>query len=99
MISSNLAKQTFGRVLEAAQHEPVLITKHNYPTAVVLSTSEYDRLKLGAPVAHVKNAPHPGPFRAKTLPVIRRKPGTKRNPLSAEAMLALVKSADLEVDA
>ena len=44
-ISSNAAKQSFGRVLDDAQREPVLIQKHNRSTAVILSMAEYQRLR------------------------------------------------------
>ena len=43
--SANDAKQSFGRVLDAALSEPVLIEKHNHPAAVVISPAEYDRLR------------------------------------------------------
>jgi prevent-host-death family protein len=44
-ISSNAAKQSFGRVLDDAQREPVLIRKHNRSAAVLLSIAEYERLR------------------------------------------------------
>lgn len=44
-ISSNDAKQSFGRVLDSAQREPVVIQKHNRPAAVMLSIAEYQRLR------------------------------------------------------
>lgn len=44
-IAANEAKQSFGKVLDSAQREPVLIQKHNRPTAVVLSAQEYERLR------------------------------------------------------
>ena len=44
-ISSNAAKQSFGRVLDDAQREPVMIQKHNRSMAVVLSMVEYERLR------------------------------------------------------
>lgn len=44
-ISSNAAKQAFGRVLDDAQREPVMIQKHNRSTAVILSIAEYERLR------------------------------------------------------
>jgi antitoxin Phd len=44
-ISSNAAKQSFGRVLDDAQREPVMIQKHNRSAAVVLSIAEYERLR------------------------------------------------------
>lgn len=44
-LSANEAKQSLGRVIDAAQREPVLIQRHNRPAAVVLSAQEYDRLR------------------------------------------------------
>ena len=44
-ISSNAAKQSFGRVLDEAQREPVMIQKHNRSAAVILSIAEYERLR------------------------------------------------------
>lgn len=44
-VSSNEAKQFFGRLLDSAQREPVLIQKHNRSAAVVLSVAEYERLR------------------------------------------------------
>ncbi|GAT34790.1 prevent-host-death family protein [Terrimicrobium sacchariphilum] len=45
IIAANEAKQSFGKVLDAAQREPVLIQKHNRATAVILSAEEYERLR------------------------------------------------------
>ena len=44
-IPANEAKQSLGRYLEEAQQEPVMIQKHNRPTAVLISAREYDRLR------------------------------------------------------
>jgi prevent-host-death family protein len=44
-VSSNHAKQAFGRILESAQREPVVIEKHKRPSVVMLSIVEYDRLR------------------------------------------------------
>ena len=44
-VTANEAKQAFGQVMETAQREPVLISKHNRPAAVVLSAQEYDRMR------------------------------------------------------
>lgn len=44
-ISSNAAKQSFGRILDEAQREPVMIQKHKRSTAVILSIAEYERLR------------------------------------------------------
>jgi len=100
-ISSNLAKQTFGRVLETAQREPVLIEKHNHPTAVILSVAEYDRLKLigSDRSAPAKEALAPTTGVAKSLPVIPMKAAARKSTLSAQEMIELVHEAETELDA
>lgn len=100
-ISSNTAKQTFGRVLERAQREPVLIEKHNHPTAVILSVTEYDRLKCNG---SERSARQPEPLVTatvvvKSLPVLPIKAGARRSQLSAQAMIDLVQRAEIELDA
>ena len=100
-ISSNLAKQTFGRVLETAQHEPVLIEKHNHPTAVILSVAEYDRLKLRGSDRDLQEpeAPVVKSGVAKSLPVIPAKAGSQESQLSARDMIDLVHESEAELDA
>ena len=44
-VTANEAKQSFGRVLDAAQREPVVIRKHNRSAAVLLSISDFERLR------------------------------------------------------
>jgi prevent-host-death family protein len=44
-VSANEAKQSLGRVLDAAQREPIVIRKHNRDAAIVISPAEYDRLR------------------------------------------------------
>ena len=44
-VSSTEAKQRFAAILDAAQHEPVTISRQNREVAVVLSTREYERLR------------------------------------------------------
>jgi len=44
-LTANQAKQSLGQLLDTVQREPVLIQKHNRPTAVVLSIRDYDRLR------------------------------------------------------
>ena len=44
-VSSNEAKQSFGRMLDSAQREPVIIQKHKRSAAVMLSVTEYERLR------------------------------------------------------
>ena len=44
-VPANEAKQSFGRILDHAQREPVLVQKHQRSVAVILSSAEYDRLR------------------------------------------------------
>ncbi len=41
------AKNRFGRLMDAAQCEPVAIEKHGRPVAVMMSVEEYKMIKLG----------------------------------------------------
>jgi prevent-host-death family protein len=41
------AKYGFGRLIDMARAEPVLVAKHGRPVVVVLSVEEYERLKSG----------------------------------------------------
>jgi prevent-host-death family protein len=43
-VSATYAKQNFAAMLDAAQHEPVHIQRHEREIAVVVSTEEYNRL-------------------------------------------------------
>jgi len=49
-VSANEIKQNFGRLLESAQREPVVIQRYNRDAAVLLSMSEYEKLTA----AHVE---------------------------------------------
>jgi antitoxin Phd len=42
--TANQAKQELGRVIDAAQRAPVIISRHNRPAAVVMSIEEYDKI-------------------------------------------------------
>lgn len=44
-VTANQAKQSLGQLLDTVQREPVLIQKHNRPTAVIMSIRDYDRLR------------------------------------------------------
>jgi antitoxin Phd len=44
-IGAKDAKNGFGRMLDAAQREPVIIEKHGRAVAVLLSLEEYQRLE------------------------------------------------------
>ena len=45
-ISSKDAKNGFGRLMDTARAEPVIVEKHGRPFVVVLSVEEYERLVL-----------------------------------------------------
>jgi len=47
-ISSLVAKNRFGQLLEAAQRAPVTVTKQGRPAAVVLSVEDYQRMRGAA---------------------------------------------------
>ncbi|MCB1742054.1 MAG: type II toxin-antitoxin system Phd/YefM family antitoxin [Gammaproteobacteria bacterium] len=47
-ISAIEAKNRFGQLLEAAQREPVTVTKQGRPAAVVLSVEDYERMRGAA---------------------------------------------------
>ena len=42
------AKNRFGQLLDAAQREPVTVTKQGRPTAVMLSVADYERIRGAA---------------------------------------------------
>lgn len=44
-VSAKEAKEGFGALLDAAQREPVTITKKGRPVAVVLSKEDFERLE------------------------------------------------------
>ena len=44
-MSANSAKAQFGKLLDTAQREPVIIEKHGRPVAVMLSTEDYNDLE------------------------------------------------------
>jgi len=46
-IAAKEAKNRFGRLMDAAQREPVAIEKHGRPVAVMMSVEEYKMIKLG----------------------------------------------------
>jgi prevent-host-death family protein len=43
-VSATHAKQNFAAMLDAAQHEPVRIRRHEREIAVVLSSAEYEKI-------------------------------------------------------
>lgn len=52
--SAKDAKYNFGRLIDMARAEPVVIEKHGRPVVVVIAVEEYERLK-GVPVALSKS--------------------------------------------
>ncbi len=47
-VSAIDANNRFGQLLEAAQREPVTVTKQGRPAAVVLSVEDYERMRGAA---------------------------------------------------
>jgi prevent-host-death family protein len=47
-ISAIEAKNRFGQLLDAAQREPVTVTKKGRPAAVMLSIEDYERMRGAA---------------------------------------------------
>ena len=45
-ISAKDAKNHFGELMDTVQREPVRISKHGRPVAVVISETEYEEMKL-----------------------------------------------------
>lgn len=45
ILSAKDAKYGFGRLIDLARAEPVLVAKHGRPVVVVMSIEEYERLK------------------------------------------------------
>ncbi len=44
-LSAKDAKYNFGRMIDLARSEPVVIEKHGRPVVVVMAVEEYERLK------------------------------------------------------
>ncbi|MES2190232.1 MAG: type II toxin-antitoxin system Phd/YefM family antitoxin [Pseudomonadota bacterium] len=55
------AKNRLGQILDAAQREPVTITRHGRPAVIVLAVQDYEALLEGQPekVAAAKKKPKP----------------------------------------
>lgn len=47
-MSARDAKYGFGRLIDLARSEPVVVEKHGRPVVVVLAIEEYERLRDGA---------------------------------------------------
>ena len=43
-VTANEAKQSFGKIIDAVQREPVVIQRYNRDAAVMLSMREYEKL-------------------------------------------------------
>lgn len=52
-IAAKEAKNHFGEMLDTVQREPIAIEKHGRAVAVVMSTQEYQRMKLERLQAHL----------------------------------------------
>ena len=46
-MTASVASKEFGRYLDAAQYEPVVITKQNRPVAITMSIQQVERLFKG----------------------------------------------------
>ncbi len=46
ILSAKDAKYGFGRLIDMARAEPVLVAKHGRPVVVVMAVEEYERLKV-----------------------------------------------------
>lgn len=46
IMSAKEAKNGFGKMMEDVQREPIVITKHNRPSAVLISAEDYRQIKL-----------------------------------------------------
>ena len=53
-MSAKDAKYGFGRLIDLARAEPVLIAKHGRPVVVVMSIEEYERLKSSSAASEGK---------------------------------------------
>ena len=47
-IAAREAKNSFGRLLDASQSAPVLVTKKDRPVSVLMSVQQYERLRGAA---------------------------------------------------
>ncbi|MES2413292.1 MAG: type II toxin-antitoxin system Phd/YefM family antitoxin [Pseudomonadota bacterium] len=48
-VSALEAKNRLGQILDAAQREPVTITRHGRPYVVVIAVDDYEALLAGSP--------------------------------------------------
>ena len=45
-IAAKEAKNNFGELMDNAQREPITIERHGRPVAVIMSSKEYEQIKL-----------------------------------------------------
>ena len=55
-LSAKDAKYGFGRLIDLARAEPVVVAKHGRPVVVVMAVEEYERLKVFE-IDHVDGRP------------------------------------------
>ncbi|MFZ1415243.1 MAG: type II toxin-antitoxin system Phd/YefM family antitoxin [Defluviicoccus sp.] len=55
-LSAKDAKYGFGRLIDLARAEPVVVAKHGRPVVVVMAVEEFDRLKVFE-MGHVDSRP------------------------------------------
>lgn len=58
-LSAKDAKYGFGRLIDLARAEPVVVAKHGRPVVVVMAIEEYERLKVFE-MGHVDTRPSTG---------------------------------------
>ncbi len=54
-LSAKDAKYNFGRMIDMARAEPLIVEKHGLPVVVVLAHEEYERLKTLAEMADARS--------------------------------------------
>jgi prevent-host-death family protein len=55
-MSAKDAKYGFGRLIDLARSEPIVVEKHGRPVVVVLAVEEFERLRDGANAAASRSA-------------------------------------------
>ena len=55
-LTAKEAKDGFGRLIDLARAEPVVVAKHGRPVVVVMAVEEYERLKISK-MGHVDSRP------------------------------------------
>ncbi len=58
-MSAKDAKYGFGRLIDLARSEPVVVEKHGRPVVVVLAIEEYERLREGSNDQQIRSIPTP----------------------------------------